>query len=42
MLALSDTHDYSFLRIPYLERGEKITDQSDYQKPSELSRLSKY
>ena len=39
MFALSDTHDYSFSRIPYLEREEKITGQSNSRKLSELSKV---
>ena len=27
MLALSDARDYSFSKVPYLERLEEITDQ---------------
>ena len=30
MFALSDARDYSFSKVPYLEREEKITDQSNY------------
>ena len=29
MFALSDAHDYSFSQVSYLEREEKITDQSN-------------
>ena len=28
MFALSDARDYSFSKVPYLEREEEITDQS--------------
>ena len=30
MFALSDARDYSFSKVPYLEREEKITDQSNF------------
>ena len=30
MFALSDARDYSFLKVPYLEQGKKITDQSNF------------
>ena len=30
MFALSDARDYSFSQVPYLEREEKITDQSNF------------
>ena len=30
MFALSDARDYSFLKVPYLEREEEITDQSNF------------
>ena len=30
MFALSDTRDYSFWKVPYLEREEKMTDPSDF------------
>ena len=39
MFALSDARDYSFSKVPYLEREEKITDQSNSRKVSELSKL---
>ena len=32
MLALSDARDYSFSKVPYLERLEEITDQSKFVK----------
>ena len=32
MFALSDTRDYSFWKVPYLEREEEITDQSNFVK----------
>ena len=28
--ALSDARDYSFSKVPYLEREEEITDQSNF------------
>ena len=31
MFALSDARDYSFSKVPYLEREEKITDQSNFK-----------
>ena len=30
MFALSDARDYSFSKVPYLEREEEITDQSNF------------
>ena len=30
MFALSDARDYSFWKVPYLEREEEITDQSNF------------
>ena len=30
MFALSDASDYSFSKVPYLEREEEITDQSNF------------
>ena len=39
MFALSDARDYSFSKVPYLEREEKITDQSNSRKLSELSKV---
>ena len=30
MFALSDARDYSFPKVPYLEREEEITDQSNF------------
>ena len=30
MFALSDACDYSFSKVPYLERAEDITDQSNF------------
>ena len=30
MFALSDACDYSFSKVPYLEREEEITDQSNF------------
>ena len=30
MSALSDACDYSFSKVPYLEREEEITDQSNF------------
>ena len=30
MFALSNARDYSFLKVPYLEREEEITDQSNF------------
>ena len=30
MFALSDTRDYSFSKVPYLEREEKMTDPSNF------------
>ena len=32
MFALSDARDYSFSKVPYLEREEEITDQSNLVK----------
>ena len=32
MFALSDARDYSFSKVPYLEREEEITDQSNFVK----------
>ena len=32
MFALSDARDYSFWKVPYLEREEEITDQSNFVK----------
>ena len=29
MFALSDAREFSFLQVPYVEREEKITDQSN-------------
>ena len=33
MFALSDARDYSFSKVPYLEREEEITDQSNFRFP---------
>ena len=30
MFALFDAREYSFSQVPYLEREEKITDQSNF------------
>ena len=30
MFALSDARDYSISKVPYLEREEEITDQSNF------------
>ena len=30
MLTLSDARDYSFSKVPYLEREEETTDQSNF------------
>ena len=30
MFALSDARDYSFSKVPYLEREEEIADQSNF------------
>ena len=30
MFALSDARDYAFSKVPYLEREEEITDQSNF------------
>ena len=30
MFALSNARDYSFSKVPYLEREEEITDQSNF------------
>ena len=30
MFALSDARDYSFAKVPYLEREEEVTDQSNF------------
>ena len=30
MFALYDARDYSFSKVPYLEREEEITDQSNF------------
>ena len=30
MFALSDDRDYSFSKVPYLEREEETTDQSNF------------
>ena len=30
MFALSDARDYSFSKVPYLEREEEITNQSNF------------
>ena len=30
MFAFSDARDYSFSKVPYLEREEEITDQSNF------------
>ena len=30
MFALSDARDYSFSKLPYLEREEEISDQSNF------------
>lgn len=30
MFALYDAREYSFLQVPYLEREEKVTDQSNF------------
>ena len=32
MFALSNARDYSFSKVPYLEREEEITDQSNFVK----------
>ena len=32
MFALSDARDYSFSKVPYLEREQEITDQSNFVK----------
>ena len=37
MFALSDARDYSFSKVPYLEREEKITDQSNFVKITDQS-----
>ena len=37
MFALSDARDYSFSKVPYLEREEKTTDQSNFVKITDQS-----
>ena len=34
MFAMSDARDYSFSKVPYLEREEEITGQSNFIKYS--------
>ena len=38
MFALSDARDYSFSKVPYLEREEEITDQSNFRFPRPLEK----
>ena len=38
MFALSDARDYSFSKVPYLEREEEIADQSNFRFPRPLEK----
>ena len=41
MFSFSDARDYSFAKVPYLEREEKITDQSNFFRIKFISCVSK-
>ena len=41
MFGFSDARDYSFAKVPYFEREEKITDQSNFFRIKFISCVSK-